>query len=435
MAKITLLGAGSAFTYPLFKDILLIEGLEPGVIGLIDVDARRLDVNVRLMNKVLEAMGKTRWRVEASTDRAAVLKNTDYLISTVEVSGTRCVRHDNDIPLKYGIDQCIGDTIGPGGIMKALRTLPVFLDILADAQRFCPNALIMNYTNPMSIMTLGATRFTEQPFVGLCHSVQGTSKKLAGFLDVPYEEMVWACAGINHMAWFTRLEHNGRDLYPKLRAAMERKAVYEQDPVRFEMMKEFGYFVTESSGHFSEYVPYFRKRKDLIEKYCRDRYRGESGFYAREWPGWRKATDSQRRVQASGRQALPAFARSHEYAADIVEAHALGRPKTVYASVPNTGLIPNVPQTGVVEVATLVDARGYAPTCFGNLPEQVAALCRSNMAVFELCVQGILHQDRAALVHAMMLDPLSAAVCSPAEIRKMADELFRVEKRYMPSWL
>ena len=190
MAKITLLGAGSAFTYPLFKDILLIEGLEPGVIGLIDVDARRLDVNVRLMNKVLEAMGKTRWRVEASTDRAAVLKNTDYLISTVEVSGTRCVRHDNDIPLKYGIDQCIGDTIGPGGIMKALRTLPVFLDILADAQRFCPNALIMNYTNPMSIMTLGATRFTEQPFVGLCHSVQGTSKKLAGFLDVPYEEMV-----------------------------------------------------------------------------------------------------------------------------------------------------------------------------------------------------------------------------------------------------
>ncbi len=435
MVKITLLGAGSGFTYPLFTDILLIEGLDAGVISLVDVDKARLEVNVRLMNKVLEAMGKKRWRVEASTDRAVALKKTDYLISTIEVSGTRCVRYDNDIPLKYGIDQCIGDTIGPGGVMKALRTLPVFLDILADARRYCPKALIMNYTNPMSIMTLGATRFTDQPFVGLCHSVQGTSKKLARFLDIPYEELVWTCGGINHMAWFTRLEHKGRDMYPRLREAMKRKAIYEQDPVRLEMMKEFGYFVTESSGHFSEYVPYYRKRKDLIKRHCREKYLGGSGFYAREWPGWRKDTDKKRRDWASGRQALPPFKRGHEYASDIVEAHCLDRPKTVYASVPNTGLIPNLPHTGVVEVATLVDKRGYAPTCFGPLPEQVAALCRSNMAVFELCVQGVLNKDRESIVHAMMLDPLSAAVCSPSEIRKMAGDLFRAEKRYIPDWL
>ena len=434
MAKITLLGAGSGFTQPLFTDILMIEGMDKGVIGLVDIDKERLAVNVRLMRRILELANKTGWRVEASTDRREVLKGTDYLINTIEVSGTKCVRFDNDIPLKYGIDQCIGDTIGPGGIMKILRTLPVFLDILADAKRLCPKALIMNYTNPMSMMTLGSTRFTDQPLVGLCHSVQGTSKKLARMAGIPYDEMVWRCGGINHMAWFTELKWKGRDVYPMLLEAMKQKKIYEQDPVRLEMMKEFGYFVTESSGHFSEYVQYFRKRKDLLKKYCRAEYLGGSSFYADCWPGWRKATDQKRRAMADGKVEI-SIKRGHEYASDIVEGHLFNRQRTIYASVPNTGLIPNLPQTGVVEVAVLVDKRGYTPTYFGNLPEQVAALCRSNMAVFELCVQGILEKRRESLVHAMMLDPLSSAVCSPAEIRKMAGELFRAEKKFIPGWM
>lgn len=432
--KITLLGAGSGFMQPLFTDILNIEGLESGIIGLVDIDAARLNVNVKLMQRVLQLMGKTGWGIQASTDRREVLKGTDYLINSIEVSGTACVRFDNDIPLKYGIDQCIGDTIGPGGVMKTLRTLPVFLEILRDAKKYCPDALIMNYTNPMSMITLGSTRVTDQPIVGLCHSVQGSSAQFAGYAGVSYHETVWKCGGINHMAWFTEFTWKGHDLYPVVREAMKKKEIYEKDPIRLEMMKDFGYYVTESSGHFSEYVPYFRKRKDLIKKYCRPGYLGGSSFYADNWPTWRKNTDRARLEMAKGKREIN-LKRGHEYASDIIEGHALNRPKIIYASVPNTGLITNLPQSGVVEVAVLVDKRGYMPTYFGALPEQVAALCRSNMAVYELVVDGLLKKNRESIIHAMMVDPLSAAVCSPAEIRSMAEELLRAEKAYIPDWL
>ncbi len=432
--KITLLGAGSGFMQPLFTDILNIEGLEGGTLGLVDIDAARLKVNIKLMRRVLDLMGKKSWTIQASTDRCEVLKGTDYLISTIEVSGLACVRFDNDIPLKYGIDQCIGDTIGPGGVMKGLRTLPVFMDILRDAKKYCPNALIMNYTNPMSIMTLGSTRVSDQPIVGLCHSVQGSSRQFAGYAGVPYEETVWKCGGINHMAWFTEFSWRGHDLYPVVREAMKKKEVYEQDVVRLEMMKEFGYYVTESSGHFSEYVPYFRKRKDLLKKFCREGYQGGSGFYAANWPTWRKSTDQKREAMAAGKEEI-SLKRGYEFASDIIEGHAFNRSRIINASVPNTGLIPNLPLNGVVEVPVLVDRRGYQPTYFGSLPEQVAALCRSNMAVYELVVEGIINKNREAIVHAMMVDPLSAAVCSPEEIRKMADELFRAEKAFIPEWM
>ena len=433
MIKVTLLGAGSGFTQPLFTDILSIEGLDRGIIGLVDIDERRLKVNVALLERLLKLMGKSKWRVQASADRTKVLKGSDYVINTIEVSGTACVRYDNDIPLKYGIDQCIGDTIGPGGIMKALRTLPVFLEILQDIERYCPYALIMNYTNPMSIMTLASLRSTSQPFIGLCHSVQGTSRHLADIAGVPYEEVAWRCGGINHLAWFMEFSHNGKDLYPALRTATEDPEVYELDPVRFEMMKHFGYFVTESSGHFSEYVPYFRKRKDLVKQFCRDGYLGGSGFYSKSWPQWRKNIDRDRRLMARGKRAIP-LERGYEYASDIIEAHVFDRAKIVYGSVQNTGLIPNLPQSGVVETAVLVGREGFSPTYFGELPEQLAALCRAHMPVYELCAQGILNENREAVIHAMMLDPLTAAVCAPSEIRAMAEELFRAEKKYIPAW-
>lgn len=435
MLKVTLLGAGSGFCQPLFTDILSIDGIDRrGTIGLIDIDRKRLDINVKLMERLIQLKGMTGWKVQASTDRTKVLPGSDYVINTIEVSGTKTVRHDNDIPLKYGIDQCIGDTIGPGGIMKALRTVPVWLEILEDVKKLCPKAMVMNYTNPMSIMSLAAARtLGNQPFVGLCHSVQGTTKMLARWADVPYDEVSYRCGGINHMAWILEFSHKGRDLYPKLLAKGEDPDTWKWDPVRIEIMKQFGYFVTESSGHFSEYVPYFRKRKDLIKKHCREGYQGGSGFYANSWPAWRKKVDQKRRAMAAGKQDIP-LTRGHEYASDIIEAHHLGRQKTIYASVANTGLIPNLPQTGVVEVAVTVDRTGYNPTYFGPLPEQLAGLCRSNMSVFELAVDGILKCNRESIIHAMMLDPLSAAVCSPAEIRDMAEELFKAEKSYIPKW-
>lgn len=431
--KITLLGAGSGFTQPLFTDILNIEGLDEGTIGLVDIDKARLDVNIKLMTRLLQLMGKSKWKLEASTDRRKVLPGTDYLISTIEVSGVDCVRFDNDIPLKYGIDQCIGDTIGPGGVMKALRTLPVFLEILADARRLCPEALILNYTNPMSIMTLGATSVTDQPFVGLCHSVQGNSREIAGILGIPYEEMEWQCGGINHMAWFTKLRWKGVDMMDQLRAAAYNPSVIEDFPIRTDLIRNLGYFSTEGCGHFSEYVPYYRKRKDLIKLHCRPGYKGGTSHYANNWPKWRKDLDRRRQEMAEGKIPIPTK-RGHEYASDIIEAHTFDRKRVIYASVRNSGLIPNLPQTGVVEVATLVDMRGFMPTYFGNLPEQCAALCRSNMAVFDLCARGILNKDRESIIHAMMVDPLSAAVCSLTEIRAMAEELFVAERRFIPSW-
>ncbi|MFP4520691.1 MAG: alpha-glucosidase/alpha-galactosidase [Fibrobacterota bacterium] len=433
MKKITLLGAGSGFTQPLFTDILNIKGLDRGIIGLVDIDEKRLSVNVKLMHRLLKKMGKTKWKIEASTDRKKILPKTNYLINTIEVSGTACVKKDYEIPLKYGINQCIGDTVGPGGVMKALRTLPAWLDIIKDAEKLCPDALLMNYTNPMSIMSLATLRSTGMPYIGLCHSVQGTAELITELVGIPFDELDYECGGVNHIAWYTKLQWKNRDLYPAILEAMKDPEKFKRDPVRLEMVKQFGYYVTESSGHFSEYVPYFRKRKDLINKHCGKEYHGASGFYSKNWPSWRKKTDKERRAMAAGKKEIPTK-RSYEYAADIIEAHALNIPKTVYASVLNKGLITNLPQKGVVEVKTLIDRNGYSPTYFGELPEHTASICRANMAVYELCAQGILDRDREAVIHAMMVDPLSAAVCSPGEIREMAEKLLAAEKRYIPKW-
>jgi len=273
--KVTFVGAGSAvFARQLITDILAVDGLDSGSFALIDIDPNRLELARRIAERLVELSGK-RWSVTASTDRIEVLPGTDYVINSIEVAGLEHVRADYEIPLRYGVDQCIGDTIGPGGIFKALRTGPVWLEILADVARLAPRALVINYSNPMSILTLAAARSVDLEVVGLCHSVQGTSRQLASYLDVPYDRITWRCAGINHNAWFTTLERDGEDLYPLLRRRAGIPEIYEQDPVRFEVMLHLGAFVTESSGHFSEYVPYFRKRPELLARYARAGYLGE----------------------------------------------------------------------------------------------------------------------------------------------------------------
>jgi alpha-galactosidase len=281
-------------------------------------------------------------------------------------------------------------------------------------------------------MTLAGFRSSKMRLVGLCHSVQGSSKQLASYLGVPYPELKWKCAGINHMSWFTELRHKGQDMYPVLKKKVrEDKALYEKDPVRFEIMLHFDYFVTESSGHFSEYVPYFRKRSELIDKYCREGYLGGRGFYAKSWPSWREQLDERRARIAEGKEKL-SLSRSHEYASQIVESIEADKPSIINGNVLNTGLIENLPQDQVVEVPCLVDKNGITPTYFGELPPQLAALCGSNMAVFELAVKGILARDYQAVLHSLLLDPLTAAVCSPAEIKSMFDELLEKEKDYVP---
>jgi alpha-galactosidase len=432
MPNVTLVGAGSAvFARQLITDILAIDGLEEGVFALVDIDPDRLDLAWRIAERLVELKGKS-WKVIASTDRSDVLATSDYVINSIEVAGLANVRFDYDIPLKYGVDQCIGDTIGPGGIFKALRTGPAWLDIVTDVARLAPAARILNYTNPMSILTLAALRTVDLPVVGLCHSVQGTSRQIAKYLGIPYEEMKWECAGINHNAWFTRLEHKGEDMYPRLRERAQDKEIYEKDPVRFEVMLHLGAFVTESSGHFSEYVPYFRKRPDLVAKYTRPGYLGESGFYANNWPRWRSENDESIEAMLRGDKPVP-LERSLEYGADIIEAIEGGPTASIHGNVRNDGWIDNLPD-GCVEVECDVDRSGLHPCPFGALPEQLAALNRAHMAVHELVVEALLERSRQKAKYALMIDPLTAAVCSPEEIDRLFEEMWAAERDSLPDF-
>jgi alpha-galactosidase len=429
MATITIIGAGSTvFARQLITDILQIEGLDEGCFALVDIDPQRLELAHRIAERLITQSGK-RWHVRASTERREVLEGSDFIVNTIEVAGLANVRHDFELPMKYGINQCIGDTIGPGGIFKALRTGPAWLDILRDAEQLCPQAWVLNYTNPMSILTLAALTGTRMHTVGLCHSVQDTSEQLAQYLEVPHHELEWRCAGINHNAWFTELRYKGRDLYPLLRQRAQVPEVYELDPIRFEVMLHFGAFVTESSGHFSEYVPYFRKRPDLIERYCREGYLGGTGFYANNWSTWRAENDNEIQAMLSGSIEIP-LERSNEYCSYIIEAMLQKRPTVIYGNIRNTGLIDNLPD-GCVEVACLVDQNGIQPSHFGALPEQLAALNRSHMAIHTLMCEALLKRDKEAARYALLLDPLSAAVCSPAEISSLFDEMWEAEREYL----
>jgi alpha-galactosidase len=432
MTKITYVGAGSStFAARLISDLVATPGLDSGTFALVDIDPERLDLSRQIAEKVVAVSGRD-WKVTTTTDRREALPGSRYVINSIEVAGLDSVEPDYRIPLKYGVDQCIGDTIGPGGIFKALRTGPAWLDIIADVERLAPGAIVMNYTNPMSILTLAASRASKLPIVGLCHSVQGTSRLLAGFLGIPYDDLEWRCAGINHNAWFTSLESGGMDMYPRLRELARDPAIYEQDPVRFEVMLHLGAFVTESSGHFSEYVPYFRKRPDLIAKYARAGYLGESGFYAHNWPTWRHMNAAVVRGLIDGHIDLE-LTRSHEYASYIVEAVELNQPVEIHGNVLNEGWIDNLPG-GNVEVACRVDGTGIHPCPFGPLPEQLAALNRAHMSVHELVVQALLERDREKARLALMLDPLTAAVCSLEEISRMFDEMWEAERPHLSAF-
>lgn len=451
--KVVFLGAGSFFCLQISKDTMLIPGNVGGEIAMVDIDAERLERMRRLIEKLREKIpGGENWKITASTDRTEAFKDANYIVNSIEVSGVECVAFDNDIPLKYGVDQCIGDTIGPGGLMKALRTGPVWLDILRDIERICPQALVLNYTNPMNMLCLAAFRAVPKvAVVGLCHSVQGTSQLLAEYAGLPLDEIEWECAGINHLAWFTKLKHQGEDLYPRLfeKFRPEVEGVFaarkddtatkrDKDLVRKDMALHFGAFITESSGHLSEYLPYYRTKDATKSHYMRERYDGESRFYANGWPQWRKAADEERESMIKGEKELPSE-RSWEYGSWIIEAREKDTPFRIHGNVYNQqdgggSLISNLPADGCVEVATMVDANGINPCRYGALPPQMAHLCASNMAMFDLGATAIIEKSLETATHALMLDPLTAAVLCPAEIKQMAEELFEAEKTFLPGF-
>ena len=476
---ITFLGAGSGFCPTLCKDVLLIPGADRGEFRLVDVDESRLKTMHKVIAKLIKDAGRSPgWKVRSSTRRRDVLPGTDYAVCCVEVSGLACVHFDNDIPLKYGVDQCIGDTLGPGGLFKGLRTIPVFLDILRDLRDLAPQAIMLNYTNPMSMLVLSAGRAVpEIPLVGLCHSVQGTSHLLAKYAGIPYDEMEWECAGVNHLAWFTKLKHQGQNLYEtvlykKFAAEVEAgireadaglarfdsadlnqwgaqgeklpvdKKYQMEDLVRKDMCLHFGAFITESSGHLSEYLPYYRKN-EAGKKLLRLSYDGGSRFYATNWPTWRNNADAYRSRLVKGLETIK-LERSWEYASWIIEAREKDQAFRIHGNVMNNAekpgvggsgeggkLITNMPGDGAVEVACMIDRNGINPTRYGALPAQMAHICRSQMAYFDLAAKACIEKSKEAAIHALLLDPLTQAVLSPREIKAMTLEMFEAEKPFL----
>lgn len=432
MPRIAFIGAGSTvFAKNLLGDILSFEELAESTIALFDIAEDRLATTEIVAHKAAESVHANP-RITATTDRREALEGADYAICMVQVGGYQpCTVTDFEIPKRYGLRQTIGDTLGIGGIMRGLRTVPVLLDICRDMEAVCPEATFLNYANPMAINCAALARLTPIRTVGLCHSVQGTAEELARDIRVPVDEIDYLCAGINHMAFYLKFAHkNGEDLYPRIRQVIEEGRVPEKNRVRYKMLEHLGYFVTESSEHFAEYVPWFikRDRPDLIAQYNipLDEYLARCEDQLAKWDDLRQRLED--------RQEPLGVLRSSEYCSFIIHSMETGEPSVVYGNVPNRGLISNLPETACVEVPCLVDGNGVQPTQIGKLPPQLAAMMQTNINVQELTVEAIRTGRREHIYHAAMLDPHTAAELDLDQICTLVDELLAAHKGWIPPY-
>lgn len=438
MAKITFIGSGSiVFTRNLVRDILTYPAFRKDLtISLMDINEKRLDYIQKAVQKIVDA-GNYAVRIEVTTNRREALKDADGVIITIVEGGVEVFRKDVEIPYKYGVDLCIGDTRGPGGIFRALRTIPVMLDICKDIEELCPDAYVLNYTNPMAMLCRAMQGESQVKVTGLCHSVQGTSEMLAGWLGAPMNEITYVCAGINHQAFYLEYKWNGKDAYPLLKEKMKDPDIFNQEQVRNEMFRYLGYYVTESSGHNSEYNPWFRKRTDLIEKYCTHGTGAQPGWHGdlvrrRTMYGeetWYKE------VEEWLNQPEVDLKRGHEYAAGIFNAvFGDGEYFRFNGNVRNFGLIHNLIEGCCVEVPVLASKNGFQPMVVGNMPEHLAALNNLNAACEEMAVKAGITGDPEMVYHAVCLDPLTSAVLSLEEIADMVNEMMEANAVYLPQF-
>ncbi len=437
MTKITFIGAGSLeFTRGLVRDILTFPLLKDSTLTLMDIDPERLDFAKRSVEKIVK-MGNYPARVEATLDRAEALKGADVVLVTILAGGTEVWRHDIEIPKKYGIDTNIGDTRGPSGIFRALRTIPVMLDIVKDMEKYCPDAVMLNYTNPMAMLCRAMQRSTDIPVTGLCHSVQGTASMLAEWIGAPESEITYTCAGINHQAWYLKYEWNGKDAYPLIRKAItERPEVYNEEIVRNEMFLHLDYYPTESSGHNSEYNWWFRKRPDLIEKYCTHGTGWNPGEYAyilKEYQE-REHTWKDESREWFAQETPISLERETEYAAYIINALKGGDIFGFNGNVPNENLIDNLPQGACVEVPVFVDKGGFHPVHVGPLPPQCVTLTHTSVMVEEMAVEAALTGNPRLVFQAIAHDPLTAAMLSLDEIETMVNEMLQQNCEHLPQF-
>lgn len=435
MAKITFLGAGSTvFAKNVLGDCILTPALQESEIALYDIDLERLKDSENMLNNINNNHGGHAI-VRAYTDRREALRNANYVINAIQVGGYEpSTVIDFEIPKKYGLRQTIGDTIGIGGIFRALRTIPVILDFAKDMEEVCPNAWFLNYTNPMASLTGAMLRSSSIKTVGLCHSVQSCVPDLLKSLDIGVkpEETKWKIAGINHQAWLLEITKNGVDLYPAIKEkAMEiQKLGKHWDMVRYEMMFNFGYYITESSEHTSEYLPYFIKSKypELIDRFNipLDEYPRRCINQINRWKSMRNDLVENKSLQHK---------RTSEYASYIMEAMETDIPYKIGGNVLNNGLITNLPEEAVVEVPCLVDRNGVTPTYVGKLPEQLAALNRTNINTQLLTVQAALTRKKELIYMAAMLDPHTSAELSMDDIKSMCDDLIDAHGDYLPKYI
>ena len=431
MSKVAIIGAGSIiFCKTLMLDIMATEGLEDTEFALMSPTTRRTPQVKTFADRVIKANNLPA-TVSVTTDRREAVKDADYVIATFQVGGIKGFEYDYKIPMKYGVDQCIGDTLGPGGIFRALRSIPVMLDLAKDMEELCPEAYLLNYVNPMAIVCW-AIGTTKVRFVGLCHGVQTTLDLISGYADVPKEEIDFLCAGINHMGWFLKLEHNGRDLYPILRERFEQPEYYVNEKVRGEVFRHFGYVMTESTGHLAEYLPYFRKDQKALELYCDEPgFGGESGAYY-HWCESVANRYSEQDILADEPVELPP--RSIEYGSYVIEALQTGQTFKFNGNVINGGMITNLPSDCCAEGPIYADRTGFHKTIAGNLPSQCAALNMTNINVQRLAVEAAISGETEQIVHACAMDPLTACVLTLREIRTMASEMLEAQKAWLPQF-
>lgn len=432
MPKIAMIGAGSViFTKTLMNDIMATPALQESEFALMAPTETRLR-KMEAFAKDVVRENNLPSKVWATTDRREALDGADYVVIMIQIGGMDAFQCDWGIPLKYGVDQCIGDSMGPGGIFRALRTIPVLVSIANDMKELCPDALLLNYANPMAACTWAIGTVPGIQFVGLCHGVQTTMDLIAGYVGVPKEEIDFIAAGINHMAWFLKLEKDGKDLYPILREKFEKPEYYVNEKVRGEVFRHFGYFMTESTGHLSEYVPWFRKNKKALDLYCdMPDFGGASGAYykyGRMLEEKFKTTDP---LSIEDKKLAP---RSAEYCSYIIEAKETGNIFRLNGNVRNDGYITNLPDGCCVEVPIFVDRMGLHPTVVGDIPPQLAALNMTNIIVQGLTVRAALTGDPELAAQAVALDPLTAAVCTLHEAREMTREMFEAEAKWLPQF-
>jgi alpha-galactosidase len=441
MPKIAFIGAGSmVFSRQLMTDILHFPALEDTEFCLMDINPQRLDLSRRMGQRII-AEQKSPARVTTTTNRTEAIKDADFVIIMILSQGFEPIQVEYDIPVKHGVDHCIGDTLGSAGVFRFLRTMTSMEEICDDVVTHAnENCLILNYTNPMAMLTWACHALHPGiNLVGLCHSVQWTTELLAKWIEVPCDQIRYQVAGINHQAWVLEYKMiDGTDLYPKIRQTLPTHAVYNTtessgETVRIEMMKHLGYFVTESSGHNSEYNPWFRKRDDLIKKYTGPEYSGAPGYIVDAYGPYREKELKAFEAELEQKENVK-FKRSYEYGSFIINAICTNEPLRMYGNVPNAGLITNLLHNCCVEVPCLVDGTGLSPCHVGDLPPQCAALNRTNVSVQELAVKAYMEKSREAVYHSCYHDPLTAAKLSLAEIAAMVDEFFEVEtaKGWLP---